>query len=70
MSFGRTDASPYLDIGDVATMLGTSTRQVRRLLAAGRLPRATINVSSVGGAKGQRWRADVIRSHLESGLRA
>jgi len=52
----------YLALGDVAHELRTSTRQVRRLLSAGRLPAADLNVGN--GLKGRRWRRDALLNWL------
>jgi len=51
-------APDFLDLAGLAYFLSTSERQVQRLLAAGRLPAADINISGTGGPKGRRWRRD------------
>lgn len=56
----------FLDLRGVAYLLSTSTKQVQRLLSAGRLPAADVNVSGTGGVKGRRWRRDRIVAHLEA----
>jgi len=52
----------YLALDDVAHELRVSTRQARRLLSAGRLPSADLNVGS--GLKGRRWRRDSLLTWL------
>jgi len=62
----RTTWAPeFLDVGGVAYLLSTSERQVQRLLAAGRLPPADINISGTSGPKGRRWRRDCLLTWLE-----
>ena len=55
----------FLDLRGVAYLLSTSTKQVQRLLSAGRLPAADVNLSGTGGIKGRRWRRDRIVASLE-----
>ena len=51
-----------VDMQGLAHALSTSPKQVQRLLSAGRLPQADVNVSLTGGVKGRRWdRQKVIR---------
>jgi len=58
-------APDFLDLAGLAYFLSTSERQVQRLLAAGRLPAADINISGTGGPKGRRWRRDRLVAWLE-----
>jgi predicted DNA-binding transcriptional regulator AlpA len=61
-----TWAPEYLDMGGVAHLLSTSQKQVQRMLASGRLPKADLNISGVGGPRGRRWRRDVLLQWLKS----
>ena len=54
----------YLNIGALAHELQVSTRQARRLLSAGKLPAADVNLT--GGLKGRRWRRDRLLTWLDS----
>jgi hypothetical protein len=57
----------YLDLGGMAFLLSSSTKQIRRLLAAGKLPAADINLSTTGSPKGRRWRRTLVLSWLAGG---
>ena len=54
----------YLDAAGLAHELQVSARQIRRMLAAGKLPPADTNLT--GGLKGRRWRRDRLIAWLES----
>lgn len=54
----------YLDAGGLAHELQVSSRQVRRMLSAGKLPAADVNLT--GSLKGRRWRRDRLLAWLES----
>ncbi len=56
----------FLDMRGLAHLLSTSTKQIQRLLAAGRLPAADVNLSGTGNScKGRRWSREKILRWLE-----
>lgn len=55
----------YVDMRGLAYMLSTSTKQVQRMLSAGRLPAADVNLSAANSFKGRRWRRDRVIAFLE-----
>lgn len=59
----------YLDLRGVCHETQTSVRQVRRLLASGRLPAADVNVSATGSAKGRRWNRAALLAFIAGGRR-
>ena len=61
MSATNNEVLVLLSAGNLARVLGTSTRTVWRLDAAGKLPRAV----RLGGAK--RWRRPEIEVWIEAG---
>ena len=67
-SRGKAKSWPpaYLDQAGLAHEIQASDRHVRRLLAAGKLPAADLNISGTGGLKGRRWRRDRLLSWLDS----
>ena len=54
-----------LRLADVARFLGISRRQVHRLLAAGRLPPADVNLGF--GARGRRWNRERLLAWVAAG---
>ena len=58
-----------LSIQGLGHALSVSTRQVNRLLSAGKLPPASVNLSVSGSPKGRRWSRVVVLQFLESGRR-
>ena len=56
-------APDYLDKAALAHLLQCSGRQVQRMLAAGKLPPADVNLT--GSIKGRRWRRDKLLGWLE-----
>ena len=57
----------YLDLGGVAFLLSTSKKQVTRMLSAGKLPPADVNLSTTGSPKGRRWRRTQMLNWLAGG---
>ncbi len=56
----------FLDMAGLAHLLSTSTKQVQRLLASGRLPQADLNLSGTGDSfKGRRWKREKVLRWLE-----
>ena len=56
-----------LDLRGVAHTLCMSPKTVSRLLAAGRLPTADVNLSPTGGAKGRRWHRRTLLDWIDGG---
>ena len=56
-----------LDLRGLAHALSTSAKQAQRLLAAGRIPPADVNLSTTRGPKGRRWRRDRVLAWLTAG---
>ena len=56
-----------LDLRGLAHALSISPKGVQRLLAAGRLPSADVNLSLSGGVKGRRWRRENVLRFIEGG---
>ena len=54
----------FIDLAGIGHELQVSERQVRRLLSAGKLPPADLNLT--GSLKGRRWRRDRLLSWMES----
>jgi predicted DNA-binding transcriptional regulator AlpA len=58
-----------LDLRGLCHALSLSPKAVQRLLAAGRLPAADLNLSLAVGLKGRRWRRGSILAWLDAGRR-
>lgn len=55
----------YLDLVGLTQFLCTSRRQVHRMLSAGRLPNADVNLSGTNSSKGRRWLRDSVMAYLK-----
>lgn len=63
---GSVAISPALfSLAEVAKFLGISRRQVHRLLSAGRLPTADVNLGF--GARGRRWSRERLAAWVAAG---
>lgn len=54
-----------LALSDVAAVLRVSRRQIHRLVAAGRLPPADVNLGF--GARGRRWNREKLLAWVDAG---